>query len=242
MILTIGPGGCGFTFLNWSISFLRGDATYKTLENKTINVDIHPLNKNTAHEFLKDHVFLGEQDWVNQAHDQSIIYVVPSGRDHFNYLLTISSKKIIFDNQLYQKEVLARHCYTVPESKYKKLIEHLSLQYNNDEVKKVFLSCAQSFIGHYNIPNHQDILLINYKEIFENLDQKILQIFEFLGLTIDIDRWHTWETIYNQYQNNNQDYLLNFYTESDIIGNNQTAILKEIINWKNGSYQIPCDV
>ena len=98
MILTIGPGGCGFTFLNWTISFLRGDASYQTLDENQHQIEFNPLSGETAHRYNKDHIWSNDAiESLNSATDNSIIYMVPNSHSDFEYLLSLSGKKIIFD-------------------------------------------------------------------------------------------------------------------------------------------------
>ena len=78
MILTIGPGGSGLTFLNWSIIYLRGDNSYTLLNGQSIEVVDNPvLETRTAHGMIKDHISSTvDLLMLDLANTQSVVYVV----------------------------------------------------------------------------------------------------------------------------------------------------------------------
>lgn len=236
MILTIGPGGCGFTFLNWSISYLLGDSYYNTLTGQKIQVDINPIHQRTAHSFRRDHLRPEDnKNILNLASEKSIVYIVPGDHNDFESLLNYSSKKIIFDSSKFCRELMARNYLTVPNSPYATIAGKLADQYDIDSVKNVLLDLSSQFLNYYRIPTSSDTTLINYYEIFDTLDTKILEIFEFLNLTIDQERYKKWLNIYREYKSINNNILDNFTSKST--SSNNTQILKEILKWKNGSYR-----
>jgi hypothetical protein len=240
MILTIGPGGCGFTFLNWSIAYLRGDEYYYTLFNDKVQVDINPLKGSTAHNFKKDHLNPDvDRSTLSTASNNSIVYVVPKDDNDFKLLIEIPGKKIIFDNSKFCSEQLARHYTTVPTSPFIHITDQLSKKYNIKQIKKVLLDLSNNFfLNYYKLPDNTDNFIINYQDMFNNLDSKILEIFKFLNISVSTDRWQTWNNIYQDYKLLNKDILSNFVKDIiNIDSSSNTKILKEIINWKIGSYQ-----
>jgi hypothetical protein len=241
MILTIGPGGCGFTFLNWSISFLRGDISYKTLDGTFVPVDINPINGNTAHRFQKDHLIVRYSNInFNSATEQSIIYLVPFDKLSFDSVLTLPGKKIVFDNRVYKLEWLVRAYTCIPNNPYAELINKLSVTYNINDVKQVVHDSVKFFIGYYQIPDDQYTL--NYNDIFLNLDNKILEVLNFVDVSVDQDRLTKWKPIYDQYRASN--YKLTQQIDATISNGSSATklkILKEIIQWKNGLYQDTCN-
>jgi len=242
MILTIGPGGCGFTFLNWSISFLRGDTFYKTLNGTLVPVDINPIDGKIAHHFQKDHLIVKDSNInIKSATEQSIIYLVPSDNLSFDSLLTLPGKKIVFDNRVYKLEWLVRAytCIPTTTNPYAELISRLSLTYNINDVKQVVHDSVKLFIGYYQIPDDQYTL--NYNDIFLNLDNKILEVLNFVDVSVDQDRLTKWKPIYDQYCTNN--YKLAQQIESTTPNVNSATklkILKEIIEWNHGLYRNIC--
>jgi hypothetical protein len=83
-----------------------------------------------------------------------------------------------------------------------------------------------------------DYFNINYIDVFQNLDQRIYDIFNYLELPITTDRVSNWLMIYNKYRSVNQNFLSTFLSNPVEIDNNiQMKIFKEIVAWKNGSFQ-----
>ena len=233
MILTIGPGGCGFTFLNWSIAYLRGDVYYNTLDGKKSQVDICPFSGVTAHNFTKDHIQTTKDlEKINLATDQSIIFVVPSNQSDLDYALAIHSKKIIFDAANSSQELIARMCMTT--QRYSKLIREFSTRHDPQILKQVIIDCSKFFTSYYKVPDNYDCFIIKYSDIFQTLDFKIYDIFKYLGLTITQERMEQWLPLYYEYRLLNQDVVERFLGNTVPADNNEkTKILKELIEWKH---------
>lgn len=239
MILTIGPGGCGFTFLNWSISYIRGDVVYQNLNGKIFPVTKNPLQDSTAHKFNKDHLRIidSRSELLKNYNDKSIIYVVPGNCNDFEHILSWPGKKIIFDNQSDTRDVLARACQTVPNDLYMELIQNLSKIYPRDQVIDVLLDMSKKFIQYYNMPN--GYLTLSYKQMFETLDMHILDILEYLELEVNFKRLEHWQNVYQQYKENNRDFIQRLYGDIEKIGNTyKMQILKEILQWRHGQFHI----
>jgi hypothetical protein len=240
MILTIGPGGSGLTFLNWSIVYLRGDNFYTTLDNTTREVTGNPITENgTAHRYKKDHI----QQTVHlkklhQANNQSVVYVVPTCQSDLEYILQFDGKKIIFNPTVRSKELLARMYYAIPNDNnlFIELINNLSRVYDLPSVKQVFIESNKFFTDYYRVPNtYQDYISIDYNDMFQDLNQKIYEIFKYLNLSISQERLTNWFPIYQKWKLMNKDYLSLFLeTPIDIPNNKKVQILKDIIKWKNG--------
>lgn len=240
MILTIGPGGCGFTFLNWSIAYLRGDKYYTTLNGTKSQVDINPIDGNTAHNFEKDHVqSTADLVKIKLASDESIIYATPTRQSDLNHLLSIDCKKIIFNLDNFGAELTARMCTAIPNSHYMKFIKQLSVRYPIQHVKQIMIDSNKFFSRYYSVPaDYSDYYNLNYQDMFQFLDRRIKDIFQYLQMTIDPDRLQQWLPIYYQYQQLNQNILSDFLDCTVPVDNTKKIeILKEIIQWKNGSFQ-----
>lgn len=237
MILTIGPGGCGFTFLNWSLSWLRGDKTYRNLKNVEYPVVSNPLhNFYTAHAFKKDHIHNDSAD-ISNAHDKSIIYFVPIDKQHFDYVASLPAKKIIFDPKNYQKEIFLRQLTTV-ETSIGQLEKFLFNHYDPEAVRSIILELSDQFICYY--PTHvvaENSMYVSTADMFFNLDTAILNVCNFLSIDIDQTRWIEWCKVYAQYKQNNQ----KFFTKSlyaDVDQKQRAQIIKEFILWKNGKHPL----
>jgi hypothetical protein len=240
MILTIGPGGSGLTFLNWSIIFLRGDITYTSL-NKSLTqiVDINPLQGATAHNFYKDHIQSSSNlCQISKGTKKTVIYVTPTDQKDFDYILQFNCKKIIFDCQDQNKELLARMITQMPCKKIPNLLDKLTETFGSDVAKQTLLECSKMFTHYYKIPAADDQhFIISYNDIFKNLDQQIIELFLFLGKDIDQSRFHKWKSIYKIYQEKNCNLLSEFAPETTDIDNSiKLQVFKEILKWKNGSY------
>ena len=242
MILTIGTGGSGLTFLNWSIIYLRGDNSYTFLNKDVVDVTDNPLLTNrTAHGQKKDHIHLtADLKKLHLATDQSVVYIVPSQQSALEYVLQFKGKKIIFDPYLLSEELLARMCFTMPDFPLNNLIDSLSSKYDQQIVKQVLIKCNKFFTIYYTMPTSDlDYFNINYIDIFQNLDQKIYDIFNYLELPINTDRMSNWLSVYDNYRSVNQNFLSTFLSNPVEIDNNvQMKIFKEIVAWKNGPCQI----
>jgi len=242
MILTIGPGGCGFTFLNWSIVYLRGDVSYTTINNTTVPVDINPLNGLIAHKFDKDHIHYSSNLYqLNLGNEQSVIYVTPANQDEFNRISQFNCKRIVFDCQGRSKDHFARILTCIPSEKLTELLESLSQTFGRDTAKQVMLDSSKWFTNYYSIPENQDLYVITYDDIFTNLDQRIHQLFVFLGLSINKDRFSSWADIYNTYRLRNQNLLTNFLPNHiDVARDVKLKIIREILLWRNGLFPHKC--
>lgn len=234
MILLMGPGGCGFTFLSWTISFLRGDTAYTTVNGVDCPVDINPLDGVTAHNFNKDHTNSRDLkiDLLELGHNKSIIYVTITHQDDLSYILKFPGKKIIFQNTCeYSEELFARMCLAVPNNPYMPMINNFDASYDKTIVKQVFLESNKLFTDYYQIPHHDgSCKTITYPELFTTLDEKINEIFDHLNLTISEDRYAKWQTIYNQYRLNNTNFKSKFLPETVPVDNStRLKILKKII-------------
>jgi len=241
MILAIGPGGCGFTFLTWSIIYLRGDTEYTLLNNQQVTVIDNPVIDNIAHGQKKDHIADSKNiKSLYSATAKSVIYVVPSNQKDLDEVLKLPSKKIVFDGSKLSEEFFARMCCAIPYSPYMDLVNHLSKTHDKDVVKQVLVECNKFFTNYYTVPSDcKNYFDISYKDMFQNLDLQIHNIFEYLELSLLPDRLDKWKKVYDQYRAANQDFLHNFlpkHIDTDI--NQKKAILKEVIKWKHGLYHI----
>lgn len=239
MILTIGTGGAGLTFLNWSIIFLRGDITYTTIDKlSTQMVDINPLRGSTAHNFRKDHIQSSNNLCrLTTGTEKSVIYVTLTSQEDFDYISQFKCKKIVFDCGSRNKELFVRMLAQVPCKKISDLVDKLESKFGIDAAKQTLLDNSKMFTHYYTIPATGDeYFIISYDDIFENLDQQISKLFLFLGETIDQSRFDKWLTIYKTYRDLNSNALPEFSVGlSDVPYSVRLQVLKEILQWKNGS-------
>ena len=244
MILIIGPGGCGFTFLAWTISFLRGDTTHTRLNGDVVPMIDNPLNGTTAHRFAKNHIKASSELYkLDQAPPDSIVYVVPEHQTDIDVILTKTDKKIIFQtSQESSKELFARMCLAVPESSYMKIINRLEHTYDSTIIKKTLLEFNRMFTEYYSVPKtYTDYLPITYADIFENLNEKIKTVFEFIDCSIDLARYTSWLPIYQTYQLQNKNFQEQLVSDDVIVPNKiKSQIIKELLSWKHDSSPQKC--
>lgn len=236
MILTIGPGGCGFTFLNWSLSWLRGDTTYCNLHKVEYNVINNPLTDNhTAHAYQKDHISCQNvKKFLQNAHDFSIIYVVPVDQQEFNYIVNLPGKKIIFDATEHPKEIFLRQLASI-KTEVSKFENFLSTKYPADAVRSVMLDMSNQFVNYCSRHMADDTMYVSSCDMFYNLDSVIEKVCDFLEIKIDSTRLNHWQQIYRQYKNNNQKFFTN--EKIDIVDKTlRSQILKEFYLWKTGKH------
>lgn len=238
MILTLGPGGSGLTFLNWSIVFLRGDTTYTNIDNISTQVNDNPLLGLTAHGFCKDHIYSSNNLCrLKEGTKKSVVYITLTCQDDFNYIAMLNCKKIVFSCQGRGRDLLARMATLVPGNAVPDLLDHLSIQFGHEQAKATLLSCNKLFTDYYSVPQPSDeYFVINYEDMFENLNKRIEDMFLFLGESIDPARWSTWLDIYAVYRERNANILTDFAPQTvDVSSTVQLQILKEILKWKSGS-------
>jgi hypothetical protein len=240
MILTIGPNGCGFSFLNWTISFLRGDDFYQTLDGVSHAVTSYPFKGATAHNSIKDHMLPNQsKSLLSSCQGHSIVYIVPGSQHDYEYIVSLPGKKIIFDPQINCEKILSRFCMVlgVEHNNFLKFINRLSAKYDNATVKKVMMDCSKMFVEYYQPTPGNKFYMLDYNSMFENLDEHIYKLFHYLEISIDSDRLDEWNEIYKIYKGkNSQNFYEKFLNNQPVIKNQQTAILKEILSWKNGSF------
>jgi hypothetical protein len=233
MILTIGPGGAGLTFLNWSIVFLRGDITYTTIDKSSTQlVDINPLQGSTAHNFRKDHLQSSNNlCQLATGTEKSVIYVTPSNQEDFDYISQFKCKKIVFECGKRNKELFVRMVTQMPCRKIPNLIDKLASKFGIDAAKQTLLDRSKIFTHYYTIPSASDeYFIISYDDIFKNLDQQIIKLFLFLGETIDQSRFDKWLAIYKTYRDLNSNVLSEFTVGlQDVPHTVRRQVLKEIL-------------
>lgn len=238
MTLIIGPGGTGLTFLCWSILFLKGDTTYQTLDNQTVEVDINPLIGPVAHGFVKDHIQNSNDiAKLQHSHSGSMIYFVPSHQQDFDTACSYDCKKIVFDCQEHGPKIFARMMTCLPSGGLVQLEKTLSAQYGKKAVRSVLLEVHKSFTNYYTVPCGHDFYRINYDDVFVNLDQCVSKIFKFLNLSMDSSRQNLWLPIYNDYRQRNRniynDYIQDLIPVDSVV---KRKIFKAVLETINNHY------
>jgi len=121
------------------------------------------------------------------------------------------------------------------DNHFLRLVNKLSEKYDNATVKRVMIDCRKMLVEYYRPALDNEFYMLDYTSMFENLHQHIHKLFDYLEISIDLDRLDKWHEIYKIYkEKNNQDFYEKFLDNQPLIKNQQTAILKEILSWNNG--------
>jgi hypothetical protein len=151
--------------------------------------------------------------------------------------VSLPGRKIIFNPMIHSEKTLSRFFMVSEDNHFLRLVDRLSEKYDNATVKKVMIDCYKMFVEYYRPALDNEFYMLDYTSMFENLDQHIYKLFDYLEISIDSDRSVQWHEIYQIYkEKNNQDFYEKFLNNQLVIKNQQTAILKEILSWKNGSF------
>mgnify|MGYP003348973823 CR=1 FL=1 len=239
MILVIGPGGAGLSFITWSIIFLRGDLTYLNLEHQLVSVNSNPLINQVAHDFDKDHIRgIDSIPDLESAHDKTVVFFVPEHQKDLDQIVDIDCKKIIFDSRCYGPQLLARMIACLPTGGAKLLFENLRAKYDQNKVKTVLSELHRHFTGYYQMPQDKMFLPITYNNIFDNLDQYIFTVFEHCRLNMNMERYQHWLKIYHEYRARNQNIYQDFVADLiEVDRNTRLSIAKDVVKWINGTYR-----
>ena len=204
MILLIGPGGCGFSFLAWSIVFLRGYDSYQKIDGSIVQVPSDPITaKNNAHGFDRDHLTdLSNQDLhqITRGSSDQIVYVVPSSQDLLDRTTRVNCKKIFFCGAGYEKEILSRQLTKIRSKS--ELIRHLDTRWSIEQYAPVLMKQARRFVcvTPNTAPNS---LIIDYKTMFLHLENTIDDTMRWCGFDIDPTQRQPWLEIYCKWRNTN---------------------------------------
>lgn len=234
MILTIGPGGCGFTFLNWTIRYLRGD----TVIDYYGRVIDNPIVGHVAHGYQKTHAnHITSADKIplldTVSEDEVVFIVVDQPRTIEKLAPYLKNKRIVFNPTGYEQQVFTRLITSQNggTSYYNNFLDtlkvdkSLAIECLHDYSKKLYVDLTSLYSSSF---------VIQYNDVFEELDQHIVDIFDYLELEIVPDRFDKWKPIYNTYRNNNRQIVF----ESAYTPHQKLPVLKKIIEWKNSLFQM----
>lgn len=246
----LGPGGCGGTFLDWTLQYLSG-------QDKTLFVDcdlglnrsnvvgqachdlvLDPCRERTAHAHTKTHPNENSVDTVIdifQKHTDfnlhTFYYVdsISQGRTQTEHNRLISKypdikfitynfdeqdidlifcfqyEKIPIVNNLFEQTILSNSSVPLQQLPVWDKRELMSLYY------------PQTIRGQTTVEKILPVTnnhTIDFKNVFENLDTVIKNVFQYLNIDIHQDRWEDWKTIYNKWKSLNN---LDFYQDINLI-------------------------
>lgn len=204
MILLIGPGGCGFSFLAWSMVFLRGSHSYQKLDGSIVQVPDSPItSKNNAHGFDRDHLIdiggIDLQSIIDTASDQ-VVYVVPYDQDSMDRMVRLRCKKLFFSGIGYHKQILSRMLTKIKTKS--ELIKQLETRWSVEQYMPVLMTQARRVIPR--LPNDlSDSMVIDYETMFLHLENTIEDLMRWCGLGVQSCRMAAWRQVYRQWQISN---------------------------------------
>ena len=103
-------------------------------------------------------------------------------------------------------------------------------------MRQILLDNVQMFANYYTVPeSFEGYQFLSYKDMFQNLDQRIKSLGDFLDLKIDQTRYESWLLIYQEWQDRNQGFLEKFLNEPvQVDKRTQSLVSKELLKWKLG--------
>lgn len=201
MTLLIGPGGCGFSFLTWSLIYLRGSDSYQKLNGDLVPVPPCPLDAlGTAHKFDRDH-FVVYSNGSNSLEildysESTVVYVIPYNQQQADQLAKTPHRKIFFCGSGNEKQIIVR-ILTKLKTK-SSMVKALAERWSLDEYGPVLLKHAKRMIPQ--VPgNLENAVTIDYTTMFRSLDSQIPDVARWCGCTLNQDRLTAWKQIYMQW-------------------------------------------
>lgn len=234
----LGPGGCGGTFLDWSLYFLSdqesrwfADCAQPTRDNIvmqcSVPVDSNPLTTNTAHVHDKNHP---NENSINdlisslELHTEfplNSFYYVDSldrgTRSITNHNLVVAQHPAVkFINYVFDRsDTDVIFCFQMEKIKVMREL-YLNIVSNGQTIRDMptwdrreFLSlyypkCVEGQTMSEGAIDATNVYNFKFKTMIYSLETEIVQIFNWLGLPIDLEKFEVWKTVYRQWQANNR--------------------------------------
>lgn len=245
----LGPGGCGGTFLDWTLHYISCNNTNRVIicdhatNRSTIlkeilqQVTTTPLKQSTAHNHLKTH-----------PNAQSLHEVVTrfrrqtAGLNTFYFVdcmqpdQTATDYNAIIDQ--YPDVKFIAYTFTPEDAdavfclQYEKvstiatsLADTLKLSGRAPAEQRELLSLyypaeIRGQTSNELIADHPNSICLRWSDMLYNLPRVIHDIFKFLHLTVDSARYANWLTVYRSWQQRNN---VDFYQDLNTITNNIVA-------------------
>lgn len=235
----LGPGGCGGTFLDWSIQFIAGSTENLVAKcnEKNRNVIEHvqaqqivdnPLNGSSAHIHQKTHpnndsltavldIFLSNNYPLNT------FYYVDSmlpDQTHTNYNSIIKTHPTV---KFISYNFSRKHLDLIFCLQYEKIsvapqnfnnqignsLSNLSIGERREMLSLFYPRCIKGQILNEQIEDSDNLYRINFDDVWGKLDIVMINIFKFLGLGINESRYSEWIKIYQIWLTKNKNNFFN---------------------------------
>lgn len=233
----LGPGGCGGTFLDWSIQFLSGqkenllvrlDPTRSSVKSTLMQqVMENPLIDSTAHAYQKTH--------PNNQSLPGIIDIFSTSEYPLNTFYYVDDMRPDQTHTTYNSIVetypaikFISYNFTVDQIdlifclQYEK-INVAPQRYNTQigmnaqtpgELREIlslyYPKCIQGQTLNEQLVDAENLHLVNFADVWTRLDIAIFDIFDFLGLTVDKSRYSQWLNVYRTWVEKNKN---NFFDD-----------------------------
>jgi hypothetical protein len=239
----LGPGGCGGTFLDWSIHFLRGDIKHYTVScggghrSKIVDqgytpICSNPLTGTNAHGHQKTHPNNDSLGMVIEIFsrlsqsDLHTFYYVDSMRSDqtqttHNKIIATYRQCLFLTYQFQPSDIDKIYCYQVEKDPAQcnmydqfKSWSDLPIWDQREILSLYYPNCIQGQTTAEIIKNQNNNFCINFSDILTCLDLVMLDILDFLSVKLAQDRWCAWTQVYQQWKTKNS---LDFFADLDKI-------------------------
>lgn len=217
VVATIGPGGEGGTFLDWSMHFLVGDEYVKYVlldrnykmapQIRKMQILSDPIKYDgTSHHHHKAHpteqlirVCLDEYARINDpAINIHSMYIVPSSESYVNDRTYTDVVRDI--SQTYQDMKLIHfiHPDTFLEDLAQRMLTRIpDVTTSIEDIRdRVNAQCLEP----NKLVDSDNIYPLRIDDMFYRLDVEIHRIFQWLNLSLKQDKYQDWLVVYKQWQ------------------------------------------
>lgn len=233
----LGPGGCGATFLDWTLHYLSGQSSTWQIECDPSNrsnilkqccvpLADYPLIKRTAHAHAKTHpdsqsihtvISLFEDRTDFDLHSFYFVDSMQQGRTQteYNQIIARYPNVRFITYNFTDSDIDIVFCFQ--HEKIPALVNSVTTLSIWDRRELMSLHYPKEIQGQTTvevIQQHPNNFVINFSTMLKTLDTSIEDLFQYVGLTLDKTRLDTWKKIYAEWQENNS---LNFFDELDTI-------------------------
>jgi len=230
----LGPGGCGGTFIDWSLLYLSGAGHYLQVPYdpvdrsivyapKLLGISQDPLSASTAHVHKKTH-----------PNDESLPIVLDHFRRHPGLLHSFYYVDSMRPDQhaTHHNEIVAahpdvrfitfnfqpHHVHQLFVLQYEKVsnvaqrfseqigmsLGHLSTGAMREILSLYYPRCIQGQILNEELSQSQHLYMIDFDSVWCGLDRVLPELFDWLPIACDQSRADAWKIVYRRYQERNQ--------------------------------------
>lgn len=235
----LGPGGCGGTFLDWSIQFLSGSKENFVVEvgnpnrgtlNTTLiqSVTQNPLQGSTAHVHRKTHPnncslpividkFLTSEYPINTFYYVDDMAPSQTCTDYNTIVKTYPDVKFISYN-FSRKHIDSIFCLQYEKipgaeqrfnTQVRKSLSNLSTGELREILSLFYPKCIEGQILNEQLDDAYNLYTIDYDDVWATLNTVMFDIFDFLQQPMDQTRYSQWADVYYTWQEKNKTNFFN---------------------------------